>query len=164
MTRYGTLIFFSGKMGAGKSTLAARIASERGAVLVSEDAWLAALYPGEIKDFDDYRHYSSRLKPLLRAHVEHLLLAGLTIVMDFPGNTKKQRAWFREIFSPHDIPHALYYVAAADAVCLQHLEQRRQEQPDRVRFDTEDVFRQVTGYFEPPEPSEGFNVERVDRG
>ncbi len=163
MSSYGTLIFFCGKMGAGKSTLSAKIARERGAVLISEDEWLAALFPGEIKDFNDYIHYSSRLKPVLRSHVEQMLVAGISVVLDFPGNTRKQRAWFKDIYSQHGIPHELYYVAVDDEVCLKQLKQRQKEQPERARFDTEEVFRMVTGYFEPPEDSEGFNVAIVEQ-
>lgn len=48
----GTLIFFCGKMGAGKSTLSRQLAEAENCILISEDAWLAALYPDEIKDFD----------------------------------------------------------------------------------------------------------------
>lgn len=163
MSSYGTLIFFCGKMGSGKSTLSAKIACERGAVLISEDEWLAALYPGEIKGFDDYLAYSSRLKPVIRSHVEQMLLAGTTVVLDFPGNTRKQRAWFKDICSQHGIPHTLYYLAMDDEMCLKQLIQRQKEQPERAQFDTEEVFRMVTGYFEPPEESESFNVEVVKR-
>lgn len=163
MSSYGTLIFFCGKMGAGKSTLSAKIARERGAVLVSEDEWLAALFPGEIKDFSDYISYSSRLKPVLRSHVEQILVAGTSVVLDFPGNTKKQRAWFKEIYSQNRIPHQLYYLAVDDEVCLRRLKQRQKEQPERAQFDTEEVFRMVTDYFDPPEESEGFNVEVVEQ-
>lgn len=162
MDSYGTLIFFCGKMAAGKSTLSAKIARERGAVLLSEDEWLAALFPGEIKDLNDYISYSSRLKSVLRTHVEQMLVAGATVVMDFPGNTRKQRAWFKEICAERGLPHELYHVEADDEVCLKRLKQRRKEQPERARFDTEDVFRRVTGHFEPPTDSEGFNVVIVE--
>lgn len=163
MNSYGTLIFFCGKMGAGKSTLSAKIARERGAVRISEDEWLAALFPGEINSFNDYLSYSSRLKPVLRTHVEQMLVAGTSVVLDFPGNTKKQRAWFRDIYEDRGIPHKLYYLVAEDEVCLKQLKQRQKDQPDRAHFDTEEVFRMVTSYFEPPADSEGFNVEAVGR-
>ena len=90
-------------------------------------------------------------------------MVGTTVVLDFPGNTMKQRAWFREIYSERGIPHVLYYVEANDEVCLKQLEQRKKEQPERVEFDTPEVFRMVTGYFEPPADSEGFNVKVVER-
>jgi predicted kinase len=131
-------------MGAGKSTLSGKIARERGAVLISEDEWLAALFPGEINDFNDYIRYSSRLKPVLRSHVEQVLLAGTSVVLDFPGNTRRQRAWFKDIYSRHGIPHELYYLSVHDEVCLEQLKQRQKEQPERAHFDTEEVFRMVT--------------------
>jgi len=148
-------------MGAGKSTLSGKIARERGAVLISEDEWLATLFPGEINDFNDYIRYSSRLKPVLKSHVEQVLLAGTSVVLDFPGNTRKQRAWFKDIYSQHGIPHELYYLLVDDEVCLKQLKQRQKEQPERAQFDTEEVFRMVTGYFEPPEESEAFNLQIV---
>jgi shikimate kinase len=54
MRNKGTLFFFCGKMGAGKSTMARQVASKHGAVLLSEDEWLAAHYPSLIHDFNDY--------------------------------------------------------------------------------------------------------------
>lgn len=163
MSSCGTLILFCGKMGAGKSTLSASVARERRAVLISEDEWLAALFPDEINDFGDYVSYSARLRPVLRSHVEQILVAGTSVVLDVPGNTRKQRAWFKEIFAHRDIPHELYYLAVDDEVCLTQLQKRQQEQPERAKFDTEAVFREVTAFFEPPEESEGFNVRIVAR-
>ena len=72
MNEKGTLIFFCGKMGSGKSTYSKKLASELNAVLLSEDKWLSAIYPEEIKNFDDYIKYSSRLKPLLEGHVRRI--------------------------------------------------------------------------------------------
>lgn len=159
----GTLIFFCGKMGAGKSTYAKKLASELGAVFLSEDEWLAVLYPKEIKNFDDYIKYSSRLKPLLKEHVQSMLHSGISVVLDFPGNTKKQRAWFKEIFSEEQILHRLIYMKADDQLCLMRLEQRRQSLPERARFDTEEVFHRVTGYFQAPTDDEGYNIEIVNQ-
>ncbi len=159
MNKNGTLIFFCGKMGAGKSIYSKKLASELNAVLLSEDDWLSALYPEEIKNFEDYIQYSSRLKSLLKRHVRKLLHSGVSVVMDFPGNTKKQRAWFKEIFFEAQIPHKLIYLQAEDQLCLKRLEQRRQESPERARFDTEAVFHQVNSHFQPPIDDEELNIE-----
>jgi len=155
----GTLIFFCGKMGAGKSTYSKKLTSELDAVLLSEDDWLSTIYPEEIKNFDDYIKYSSRLKPLLKEHVQRILHSGASVIMDFPGNTKKQRAWFKEIFIEDQIPHKLIYLKSEDQLCLRRLEQRRQNSPERAQFDTEEVFHQVSSYFEAPAADEGFNIE-----
>ncbi|OWY64897.1 cell division protein ZipA [cyanobacterium TDX16] len=159
----GTLIFFCGKMGSGKSTKAIELAGEYNAILLSEDEWLSALYPEEIKVFDDYLKYSSRLKPLLKKHVQTLLNSGISVVMDFPGNTPTQRAWFKEIFSDSEISHRLYYLEASDELCLKQLERRRKTNPSRADFDTKKVFHQVNSYFQPPTESEGFALQIVRR-
>ena len=159
----GTLLFFCGKMGAGKSTKAKELASDLGAVLLSEDEWLAKVYPEEIQTFADYRKYSARLKPLLKQHVKDILNKGISVVMDFPGNTRKQRAWFKEIFLQDNIPHKLIYLQVEDAVCLEHLQQRRKNSPERSHFDTEEVFHQVTSYFEAPSEEEDFKIEVIKK-
>jgi predicted kinase len=163
MNKPGTLIFFCGKMGSGKSTKAKELQIEYDAILFSEDEWLEAIYPEEIKVFDDYLKYSSRLKPLLKKHVQNLLNSGISVVMDFPGNTYNQRAWFKEIFSQNKIPHKLYYLEASDSLCLKQIEQRRTILPSRANFDTEKVFHQVNSYFQPPTDEEGFNIQIVSR-
>lgn len=84
MTSCGTLIFFCGKMAAGKSTLAREIAARRGAVLICEDEWLATLSPGEVECFDDYLRYSLRLRPLIKTLVEQMLLVGILSCWIFP--------------------------------------------------------------------------------
>src|SRR5210317_493227 len=102
MDTKGTLIFFCGKMGAGKTTKSLQLAQELNAVLISEDDWLASLYPNEIKDFNEYLHFSMRLKPLMKAHVQNILKTGVSVILDFPGNTRIQRAWFIEVCSQVD--------------------------------------------------------------
>lgn len=41
-------------MGSGKSTKAQIVAKEMDAILLSEDEWLATIYPDEIIDFESY--------------------------------------------------------------------------------------------------------------
>lgn len=154
----GTLVLLAGKMGAGKSTRAQQLAHARSALLISEDAWLAALYPGQIATFDDYRRCAALLKPLLKAHVADILRAGVDVVMDFPANTVRQRAWFKEVIAEANAPHELIYLKVSDALCLEQIAQRRVEQPERAAFDTEAMFRHTSAFFQAPDPSEGFTI------
>lgn len=154
----GTLILFSGKMGAGKSTKSKQVGQERNAVLISEDEWLSKLYPNQITSFDDYIHYSSLLKPLVKSHVLELLKTGTSVVMDFPANTVKQRKWFKELITEANAPNELIYLNVSNDVCLRQIEKRRLEQPERAIYDTESMFFEVTQYFQPPDQSEGFNL------
>ncbi|MFZ2001902.1 MAG: AAA family ATPase [Candidatus Sulfotelmatobacter sp.] len=56
MNTSAKLIFFCGKMAAGKSTLARHLADRENAVLLVQDDFLEALFPGEIADIPTFRH------------------------------------------------------------------------------------------------------------
>ena len=68
----GTLIFFCGKMGAGKSTLARKVADEKGAVLISEDDLLSKLY-GKNHFSKRLQVYSDKLKPVVSDTTQQIL-------------------------------------------------------------------------------------------
>ena len=159
MNQKPTLHFFCGKMASGKSTLAGILAQENNAVLLSEDVWLSKLYSEEIKDFSDYLKYSSRLKAILSPHIQNLLLQGVSIVLDFPGNTPSQRNWFRSIFESVEADHLLHYVVASNELCKQQLRIRSQGQPEGSALTTEEEFEAITKYFQPPTPEEGFKIK-----
>ena len=161
MNSKAQLFLFCGKMGAGKSTYSQVIAKQKQAVLLSEDAWLAAHYPHQIMTFNDYIHYSNLIKPFVKQHVQQLLSLGLSVVMDFPANTVKQRAWLVSLANEVQCEHTLFYLQVSDEVCLSRIAKRRLAQPKRAHFDTPEVFHQVTQFFESPITSEQFAVEDV---
>lgn len=163
MKNKGTLIFFCGKMGAGKSTKSKEVALQRNAVLLSEDDWLTSLYPNQISSFDDYLKFSAQLRPLVRSHVQNILSTGTNVVMDFPGNTVRQRMWFKELASEINAYHELIYLKINEKICLQQIAQRRIEQPERAAFDTEEVFYQVTKFFKEPGVDEGLEIKQLSK-
>lgn len=158
MKKTGTLYFFCGKMGAGKSTKSKQLSIEKHAVLLSEDEWLAALYPNQIASFEDYIKFSAQLKPLVKKHVQNILSVGTDVVMDFPANTQKLRKWFLDMALEVNASHQLIFLNQNNEQCLRHIEQRRNEQPERASFDTEAMFHYVTKFFEIPEANEGLNI------
>jgi predicted kinase len=161
MKKQGKLFFFCGKMGAGKSTKSKVLASKNNAALISEDDWLAAHYPSQLQTFDDYIKYSKLIKPFVKNHVQSLLNAGVNVVMDFPANTVKQRAWFVSLCVEVGSEHELWYLDLTDDQCLSQIAKRRVEQPERAMFDTEAVFHHVTQYFEVPTASENLSLVHV---
>lgn len=152
-----TLHLLCGKIAAGKSTLARRLAAAPATVLISEDHWLSTLYPGEIAALDDYVRCSGRLGEAMGRHVEELLRAGLSVVLDFPANTVGRRRWMRGIFENADAVHELHYLEVPDAVCRARLRQRNEEGAHRFSTGEAD-YDLITSYFVPPSPEEGFKV------
>jgi predicted kinase len=159
----GTLIFLCGKMAAGKSTLARELARRENAVLLVQDELLDHLFPGEITDIPGFVRCSSRLRSALGPHVSALLSRGITVVLDFPGNTRTQRAWFRELFERARAGHELHFVDASDAVCKRQLRERSNDAPAGAPWTTDAEFDAITAYFQRPSEDEGFNVVRHER-
>jgi len=156
-----SLHFMCGKMAAGKSTYARRLANQEKAVLISEDLWLSRLFPEEIQTFQDYLTRSARLKRVVGEHVTSLLNDGISVVLDFPGNTKGQRAWFRSMYKGIEAEHCLHYLARSNAECLVQLKKRNKERPEGAKLTTPEEFMMVTGYFEEPGQEEGFNIRHA---
>jgi len=148
-----------GKIGAGKSTLCQRLAAAPKTVLVSEDDWLARLYPNEIHAIADYARCAGRLRDAMAGHIEALLVAGMSVVLDFPSNTLATRAWARGIFVKAGAAHRLHYLDVPDEVCKARL--RARNLAGAHPFETTDAqFDQITGHFLAPTAQEGFHVVR----
>jgi len=152
-----TLHMICGKIASGKSTLASRLADQPRTLLISEDAWLSQLYPGAINTVAEYVRCATNLRNIMGKHVEQLLRAGNSVVLDFPANTLSTRQWMREIFEHAGVAHCLHYLNASDTECKRRLQRRNQD--DAHQFKTSDAeFDLITQYFVAPAASEGFNV------
>ena len=157
------LIFLCGKMAAGKSTLARDLAERENALLLVQDEFLEKLFPGEITDMPGFVKCSRRLNNALAPHICALLSKGISVVLDFPANTKTQRTWFRQIVERANVEHELHFVDASDSLCKSQLEDRSKHLPAGSPWTTEAEFEAVTAYFQPPSEDEKFNVVRHER-
>src|SRR6266566_5068084 len=146
MSTAAKLIFLCGKMAAGKSTLAKELAEREHAILLVQDQFLDCLYPDEITDIPGFVRCSSRLKNALEPHVCALLSKGISVVLDFPGNTKTQRSWFRELIERANVEHELHFVDASDALCKSQLRDRSDRLPAGSAWTTDADFEAINSY------------------
>lgn len=154
-----TLHFLCGKMAAGKTTLSRQLAAEHQAVLICEDLWLQRMYPVEITTFEDYLHYSERLKTLVAPHVTELLSKDVSVVMDFPANVPVARLWVRSIFEAANANHLLHFVNTPNERCIEQLQKRNREKPEGSMEMTVEQFEYVTSLFIAPQEAEGFRIQ-----
>ncbi len=152
-----TLFIISGKIAAGKSTLALELAAPPLSVLLNEDHWISKLYPGEILSLKDYVRCSTRLREVIGPHVVSLLREGVSVVMDFPANTHEQRHWLQGLFEAAGVDHELHYLDVPDEVCKKRLRDRN-ETADHAFQPSEADFDLFTSYFVAPTIDEGFNL------
>jgi predicted kinase len=144
--------------------LAKDLARREHAVLLIQDELLAHLYPGEITGIAGFVKYSARLRAALTVPVQSLLANGVSVVLDFPGNTATQRHWFRELFEAATAAHELHFIDVPDETCKAQLRQRSKDLPEGSAWTTDAEFDAITAYFQAPAAEEGFNVIRHRRG
>jgi predicted kinase len=151
------LYLLCGKIAAGKSTLAKRLAARPATVLISEDHWNSTLFPDELKTIEDYARYSARVRAAMGPHVVSLLKAGLSVVLDFQANTLAVRGWMRTLIDGANAAHELHFLDLPDDTCKRRLRERNAqgEHPYPASDADYDLF---TRYFVPPSADEGFNV------
>jgi predicted kinase len=156
-THVATLYLICGKIAAGKSTLARRLAARPATLLIIEDHWTSNLFSGDLRTIDDYGRYSARLRAAMGPHIVDILQQDLSIVLDFPANTVSSRNWMRSLITQSGAAHELHLLDIPDTICKQRLRERNAggEHPFQVSEAEYDLF---TSYFVPPGPSEGFNV------
>jgi predicted kinase len=153
----GVLHLMCGKVAAGKSTLAAKLADAPNTVLISEDQLLARLYPGEIATLADYVRCTRRLREAIAPHIQALLREGVSVVLDFQSNTLATRAWARTLFEGAEAEHALHYLRMDDETCKKRLHARNAAGGhEYVVSDAE--FDQFNSYVVAPDEAEGFHV------
>lgn len=152
-----------GKMAAGKSTLARRLAAEQSAILICEDIWLQRLYPVEIATFDDYLQCAARLQKVVGPHVIDLLRAEVSVVMDFPANIPAARAWHAALAATAGARHVLHFVDTPDDRCLTRLHQRNRELPEGAMVMSDEQFVAISRLFQRPDAAEGLDIVVYNR-
>ncbi|WP_374443023.1 AAA family ATPase [Stella sp.] len=154
-----TLFMLCGRIAAGKSTLAARLAQRPATILVAQDRFMASLWPDEIRNIEDYARVSPRLREAMGDHLAAILRADLSIVLDWPANTRLVRAWMRTVFEGGDADHELHVVDIDDGERRARLALRNASGQHEYQVD-DATLALFDRHFEPPEPSEGFRIIR----
>ena len=152
-----TLYLLCGKIAAGKSTLARRLAARPATLLITMDHWMSTLFPTENDTIYDFARLTARLRAAMGPHVVDILRQDLSVVLDFPANTVNWRRWMRSLITEANVAHELHFLDVSDAICKARLRQRNEsgEHQYQVNEATYDLFM---SHFSPPTPDEGFNV------
>jgi predicted kinase len=153
------LHFVCGKAGAGKTTLARRLGNTLPAVVICEDEWIATL-GFEIRTLSDHVAAAERCRRMIAPLTVQMLRLGLSVVFDFGGNTVESRRWVRSVFHEAGTDHVLHVIEADDDQCISNIRSRNAGRPDGIYWGDvqDDMFHEVTRYFVPPRPEEGFHT------
>lgn len=156
-TEKATLHLLCGKIASGKSTLADKLSASPQTMIISEDRWLSTLYAGEMHSVADYVRCAAKLKEAMKPHLVSLLQSGVSVVLDFPANTRANRDWMMSIVAESGADNRLHYMKVSDDVCRARLRARNAEgSHDFAATDAQ--FELITRYFTEPAGDEGFQV------
>lgn len=156
-----TLHLLAGQIASGKSTLAKKLSEQHDAIVISEDEWLSQLFADDMSTVEDYVRCSNNLKRAMEPHLLDLIQIGLSIVLDFPANTLKQRVWMRNLIDKAGCEHVLHFLDVPVDVCRSRLHQRNQQRTHAFHV-TDKQFEVISGYFEAPSPEEQFTIIKYD--
>lgn len=154
-----TLYLICGKIAAGKSTLARKLAERPKTLLIALDDWMSVLFPTENRTIEDFARYSARMRTAMAPHIISILRQDVSVVLDFPANTVMWRTWMRSLIAQAGVAHELHVLDFPDALCKQRLRQRNADasHPYQVDEETYDLFM---SYYVPPSADEGFTIVR----
>ena len=118
------LILTCGLPGAGKTTLATRLAAERNAVRLTKDDWLWALgsSPWDASTGD-------KVEQQLRGLTDDLLRLGLSVVLDFGLWARAERDEMRAVARDLGVGVELHYLDAPIEELWRRIEARNAEPP-----------------------------------
>lgn len=152
-----TLYLLCGTIASGKTTLARQLAARPATLLINMDDWMSILFPTENRTIEDFGRLSARLRDAMGPHIVEILRRDLSVVLDFPANTLKWRAWMRSLVDDANVAHELHVLDVPDAVCKERLHRRNAsgQHPYTISEKDYDLF---TGYFVFPTEEEGFNM------
>ena len=128
-----------------------------GTIIISEDTWLAALYKDEIQSVAAYVQCAAKLKNAMKSHLISLLNADVSVVLDFPANTRANREWMMDIITTSGANNCLHYLNVSDDICKARLRARNAEGAHDFAA-TDEEFEMITRYFTAPSADEGFTI------
>lgn len=154
-----TLHFIYGLPAAGKTGLARALATEIRGLFICQDEWVMSL-GGVITTVEQYVEAASRVRALITPLATRLLELGVSVVLDFAGNTVSDRAWVRSIFESAHADHVLHVLDVAVDECKRRLQARNADQPPGLYYGhvSEELFDAIVPHIVLPTSDEAFHV------
>jgi predicted kinase len=151
-----TTFLLCGKTGSGKTTLAHRLEIEKGAVLISVDAWMLRLF-GDSMGRAEFDARLRTLKDIAFELAERILNTGASVVLDWGFWSAEERRNARQRME-HVGDVLLMYLSVDDGELRGRLKMRNADLPAGTFEITDAMFEEFSMRFEPPCPPEQFVV------
>jgi len=158
------VILICGKICSGKTTYAKKLCRESGAVLLSVDEIMLAMFGQHCGDLHDT--YAERTRNYLLNKAVELNKKGITPVLDWGFWTSDGRKEVRQFFAERDVKTEWHCIDISDATWHKRLETRNRDVlngTESAYFVDENLAAKFESRFEMPRPDE-IDVRIMENG
>ena len=147
------VIMTCGKICCGKTTYARKLEEELGAVVLSIDEVMLALFPDGAGEMHDA--YALRTEQYLLSLSLKILESGTDVILDWGLWTRAQRARLREFYGAHRVPNEIHYLRPDRAEWEKRIRGRNGQPADAsCYYVDEGLLEKVESLFEEPDAEE----------
>ena len=149
------VMMMCGKLCSGKSTRAEQLRKENGAVILSVDEIMLALFGPDAGEKHD--EYVTRIQSWLFRKSLEILDSGVNVVLDWGFWTRQLRESAVRFYAGKGIDYEFHYIAVDDEEWHRRIERRNQAVLDGrsdAYYVDEGLAAKFQSVFEPPDPEE----------
>ena len=147
------VIMTCGKICCGKTTYARKLEEELGAVVLSIDEVMLALFPDGAGEMHDA--YALRTEQYLLSLSLKILESGTDVILDWGLWTRAQRDRLREFYNAHNIPNEIHYLRIPEDEWKRRIRNRNENGADASCYYVDKgLVEKVESLFEEPDAEE----------
>ena len=147
------VIMTCGKICCGKTTYARKLEEELGAVVLSIDEVMLALFPDGAGEMHDA--YALRTEQYLLSLSLEILESGTDVILDWGLWTREQRDRLREFYRAHNFPCEIHDLRISDDEWQRRIRQRNGSRTDGSSYYVDEgLLDKVESLFEEPAEDE----------
>lgn len=147
----GTLIVLCGLPASGKTTLAKQLERERPALRLSEDEWVARMFPTEDVNDNDVRE---RLKAVQWDIAVRVASLGIDVVLDWGVWARSERDDYRARAAAAGLPYELRFLDVPLDELLRRVGARNASLPPETFRIEDGQLEEWAALFQAPDPDE----------
>lgn len=161
----GTVHLIAGPVGAGKTTYATALASDRRALLFSIDSWMADLFRPDLDQPPGLSWMLERVERCerrIRALAEQALALETEVVLDLGFMRADERRRYIAWAADLGVDHFVHVLDADREVRRERVRLRNLERPETWSFDVDDsMFEWAESWYEPVTQAESLHLIRA---